>query len=87
MMQPVNRRILVGAGPLALASCASASAYLGTANSPRAQCERLLRALPMPPLYYNVQAVRKAFMCRLAATKRDSVRFKYAWIETQWGRV
>jgi ABC-type oligopeptide transport system substrate-binding subunit len=51
-----------------------------------AQCERLLlKAMPVLPLYYNVQAVlKKPFVRGLPAAKVDSVRFKYAWIDTGW---
>jgi hypothetical protein len=54
-----------------------------------ADCERLLlTAMPVLPLYYNVQAVlKKPFVRGLAAAKVDSVRFKYAWIDTEWRAV
>ena len=51
-----------------------------------AQCERLLlRAMPVLPLYCNVQAVlRKPFVRGLSPAKVGSARFKYAWIDTNW---
>lgn len=54
-----------------------------------AGCERLLlTAMPVLPLYYNVQAVlKKPFVRGMAAAKVDSVRFKYAWIDTEWSNA
>jgi ABC-type oligopeptide transport system substrate-binding subunit len=51
-----------------------------------ADCEKyLLRAMPVLPLYYNVQTVlKKPYVRGLPAPKVDSIRFKYAWIDTDW---
>jgi oligopeptide transport system substrate-binding protein len=51
-----------------------------------AECERfLLRAMPILPLYHNVQVyLQKPYVRGLSPGLVDAVSFKYAWIDTNW---
>jgi oligopeptide transport system substrate-binding protein len=51
-----------------------------------AVCERfLLQAIPILPLYHNVQAyLQKPYVRGLPAGPVDAISFKYAWIDTNW---
>jgi oligopeptide transport system substrate-binding protein len=67
-------------------SAANAAPTVAKRMSMLADCEKyLLRAMPVLPLYYNVQTVlKKPYVRGLPAPKVDSIRFKYAWIDTDW---
>jgi ABC-type oligopeptide transport system substrate-binding subunit len=51
-----------------------------------ADCERrLLRAMPILPLYYNVLAyLRKPYVQGFNPRQLGLVRFKYVWVDTHW---
>jgi oligopeptide transport system substrate-binding protein len=50
------------------------------------ECERLLlRAMPILPLYYNTLSyLQKPYVRGLEPGKVDIVRFKHAWLDTNW---
>ena len=51
------------------------------------QCWRLLRDMPILPLYYNVLAyLRKPYVQGFEPRRLGLVRFKYVWLDTNWRR-
>jgi oligopeptide transport system substrate-binding protein len=65
---------------------ANASVDRGERMRKLADCERLLlRAMPILPLYYNTLSyLQKPYVRGLDPGKVDIVRFKYAWLDTNW---
>ena len=47
--------------------------------------ERLLRAMPVLPLFFDAYScLQKPYVRDLALTAYDRPQFKYAWIDTNW---
>ena len=61
----------------------------GERMSKLAACEeRLLRAMPLIPIYFDVWAyLRKPFVRGLTSNLFDTRAFKYAWIDRNWSRA